>query len=142
MSISILRRLEPPGNRRVRCLCPWYQPGEPHERGSYPQGGKKTAVLLDAARLLGKLHFSLWPRCHNSFPPKWCTISTSRSVRLPFSTACSCAVIPRTSCGETSKCLQWSLPNGTARQKATRSAFNSLPISRAASVRILDLLTC
>src|SRR5947207_15847876 len=130
-------------------------------RGSYPERGRKTVVLLDAAKLLGKLHFSLWRRCHNSFPPKSCTISTSRSVRRPFSTACSCAVIPRTSCGETSKCPRWSLPNGTARQNATPSfvtflrawwitavtswpssiswwvrtatlsAFNSLPIFRA-----------
>ena len=25
--------------------------------GSYPERGRKTAVLLDAARVLGKLHF-------------------------------------------------------------------------------------
>jgi len=32
-----------------------------------PQSGNKTAVLLDAARLLGKLHF-LYGHEHSSFP--------------------------------------------------------------------------
>src|SRR5207302_738332 len=89
--------------------------------GSYPERGRKTVVLLDAAKLLGKLHFSLWRRCHNSFLPKSCTISTSRSVRRRFSTACSCVAIPRTSCGGTSKSPRWSSRSGTAKRNATRS---------------------
>jgi len=94
----ILRRLATAWQRPRSMPVPVDQPGEPHERGSYPKVARKPAVLLDAARLLGKLQFSLWPRCHNSFPPKSARSRTSRSVRPPFSTACSCAVIPADSC--------------------------------------------
>src|ERR1700674_4642498 len=91
------------------------------ERGSYPERGKHTVVLRAATRLVGKLHLSLWPPCHNLFPPKSCTTLTSRSVRRPFSTACSCAVILRSSCDETSKCPRRSLLNGTVSQNAIRN---------------------
>src|SRR6202007_2818036 len=91
----------------------------PRGQGSYPQRGRETAVLLDAARLFGKLHFSPWLRRHNSFLLKSCTILTSRNARRPFSTACSCAAIRRTNCVETSKCLPWFSQNGTARRNAT-----------------------
>src|SRR5437016_1935431 len=57
MRISILRRLEPPGNRSVVRPVPGIPARCTPERGSYLESGKKTAVLLDAERLLGKLHF-------------------------------------------------------------------------------------
>src|SRR5712664_1779426 len=117
MPISILRRIQPSGNHRVETWC---QPEKLSKGGSYPERGKKTGVLLDAAQLFGKLHFSLWPPCHNSFRPKSCMISTSRSVRRRFSTASSYAGIPRTSCGKTSKCPRRSSPNGTARSEERR----------------------
>src|SRR5260370_12361738 len=85
--------------------------------GSYPERGKKTPVLLDAARLLGKLHFSLWPRCHNSFTPKLCTISTFRSLRPPSSTASSCVTTPRRNFSETFKYLHHSSSNHTPTQR-------------------------
>src|SRR5712664_4797788 len=118
MPISILRRIQTSGNHGI---APWFRPGEAQERGSYPERGKKTAVLLDAAHLFGKLHFSPWPRCHNSFPPKSCTISTFRKGKRHFFMVSSCAAIPRTSCVRTLKSPRRCSPSGTARQSATRS---------------------
>src|SRR6266567_1357968 len=55
--ISILRRLEPSGNHGVARVAQAEIALKPARRGRCLERGKKTAVLLDAAKLFGKLHF-------------------------------------------------------------------------------------
>jgi hypothetical protein len=98
----------------------------PFRTGSCISGGSKPCVLLDGGIFFGKLHFSLWLLCHNSFPRKSSTISTSHSAKRPSFMVCSCAAIPRTDFAATLKCQRWFSPSGTKKRSASQSCEISL----------------
>ena len=99
----------------------------PFRTGSCISGSSKPRVLLDGGNFFGKLHFSLWRPCHNSFRRKSSTTSTFRNVKRPSSMAFSCAAIPRIDFDATSKCLQWFSRNGTKKRSASQSCETFLP---------------